>query len=118
MKAVEAKIRYDLQLVKNDQWYYYVKILPRTQEDKADFQEARLVLTANTFMPRELWFKEPNGNEVKWDITKIENGADLKRNDFVAPTPPPGWKLERAPKANPTVQGSNPAPRVVRPSGK
>jgi TIGR03009 family protein len=121
IKALDAKIRYDLHLVKgppDDKWYYYVKIVPRSQEDKQDFQEARLVLTASTYMPRELWFKQPNGNEVKWDIPAIESGVTLNRADFIAPTPPPGWKLERAPKTNPTVQGPAPAPRIVRPNGK
>ena len=111
MKAEEAKRRYDLKLVKGppeDQWYYYVEILPRFPADKADFSKARLVLNAQTFLPRELWFEQPNKNEVKWDIPRITPGAVVNRTDFTSPAPPPGWKLERVPKNN------APPPRAIR----
>jgi TIGR03009 family protein len=112
MRAEEAKRRYDLRLVKGppeDQWYYYVEISPRYDQDKQDFKRARLVLMASTFLPRELWFEQPNGNEVKWDIPKIESGVQLNRTDFTSPQAPPGWQVKRMPKAST-------APRVVRPN--
>src|SRR5262249_51764619 len=37
MKANEAKLRYDLKLVKEDQYYFYIDILPKLPVDKADF---------------------------------------------------------------------------------
>ncbi len=110
MRADEAKRRYELKLVKGppeDQWYYYIDILPRFDNDKVDFKRARLVLMAQTFLPRELWFEQANGDEVKWDIPKIETGG-VKREDF-APPNEPGWKTERMPR-------NNPQPRVVRPN--
>jgi TIGR03009 family protein len=109
MKAEEAKRRYDLQLVKEDQYYIYLKITPRLANDKQDFQEARLVLNQNSFLPRELWFVQPNGNEIKWDIPKIQNGVRLNRTDFTAPATPPGWTMVKVPRANDVP------PRVVRP---
>jgi TIGR03009 family protein len=112
MRAEEAKRRYDLRLVKGppeDQWYYYVEILPRFDADKQDFKRARLVLMASTFLPRELWFEQPNGNEVKWDIPKIEAGIPLNRTEFTSPQAPSGWQIKRVPK-------QNTAPRVVRPN--
>jgi TIGR03009 family protein len=118
MRAEEAKRRYELKLVKGppeDQWYYYVEILPRFPADKADFARARLVLNAQTFLPRELWFEQPNGDEVKWDIPKVEAGAALNRADFTSPTTPPGWSMARAPKAVEGAPRSNVPPRVVRP---
>src|SRR5262249_45575429 len=62
MKAEEAKRRYDLRLAKEDQWYVYVDILPRFPRDKADFQRARIVLNKDSFLPRQLWFEQPNGS--------------------------------------------------------
>lgn len=114
MRAEEAKRRYELKLVKEDQWYFYIEILPRFPADKADFQKARLVLTSKTFLPRELWFEQPNGNEVKWDMPKVENGAELRRTDFTSPTTPPGWSLVRVPRTNDASKSTVP-PRVVRP---
>ncbi len=112
MKAEEAKRRYDLRLAKEDQWYVYIEIQPRFPADKADFHKARLVLLNNTFLPRQLWFEQPNGNEITWDIPKIESGAAAKvqRTDFAPPSAPPtGWTFQRVPK-----QDAVP-PRVVRP---
>jgi TIGR03009 family protein len=112
MKAEEARRRYDLKLTKSDQYYFYVDVLPRHDQDKADFQRARLVLNKDSFLPRQLWFEQPNGNTVTWDIPKIENGARLDVREFDTPTPPPGWKM-----AQPLAQNGNDLPpRVVRPA--
>jgi TIGR03009 family protein len=116
MKAEEARRRYELTLVKEDQWYVYIKIQPRFPADRADFQEARLVLNNQTFLPRELWFMQPNGNEVKWDIPKVENGAALVRTDFTAPNIPQGWTLVRVPRASEGAPRNDGPPRVVRPN--
>jgi len=115
MKAEEAKRRYDLQLVKEDQWYVYLEIKPRLPADKADFQKARLVLNNQTFLPRELWFEQPNGNEVKWDLPRVDNGAKLSRVDFTAPATPPGWTMKKVPRLTDVPRADVP-PRVVRPN--
>jgi TIGR03009 family protein len=109
IKAAEAKRRYDLRLAKEDQWYVYVDIQPRSPRDRADFQKARIVLNKDTFLPRQLWFEQPNGSEVLWDIPRIMNGAKVNRADFDAPRMPPGWKMTQVP------QNADLPPRVVRP---
>lgn len=109
MKAEEAKRRYDLKLAKEDQYYVYIDIAPRFPKDKADFQRARIVLNRDTFLPRQLWFEQPNGSEVLWDIPRIQSGANVNRADFNAPNLPPGWKMSRV------AQNSDLPPRVVRP---
>jgi TIGR03009 family protein len=114
MKAEEARRRYDLRLAKIDNWYIYIEILPRFPADKQDFQKARLVLNKQSFLPRELWFQQVNGNEVKWDIPKVESGAALNRTEFVSPNVPAGWKMVRVPRPNDL--GSDVPPRIVRPS--
>ncbi|MFN4259993.1 MAG: TIGR03009 domain-containing protein [Gemmataceae bacterium] len=119
MNAEEAKRRYDLRLVKEDQWYVYVEIFPRFAADKVDFQKARLVLNQNTFLPRELWFEQPNGNEVKWDMPKIQSGVRLEAREFTPPGTPPGWNVVRVPRPQAVAPAANdpmPAPRVVRPN--
>jgi TIGR03009 family protein len=113
MKAEEAKRRYDMQLVKEDQHYIYLKILPRFPADKADFQEARLVLMRDTFLPRQLWFRQPNADEVTWDMPRIQSGVPLDRKEFVPPQPPAGWRLVEQPAR---AAGAETPPRVVRPN--
>jgi TIGR03009 family protein len=109
MKAEEAKRRYELKLVKEDQYYIYVEILPRLPQDKADFARARLVLNKDSFLPRQLWFEQANGDEVTWDLPRVQSGVQLDRKEFVAPQPPQGWKLVQPPRTSPDVP-----PRVIR----
>jgi len=116
MKAQDAKARYDLRLVNEDKWWIYMDILPRLPADKADFKKARLVLSSQTFLPRELRFWDVNGNENIWDIPKIQPNVALKRTDFGAPRLPTGWKWEKVPlMENPTAPRNDVPPRVFRP---
>jgi TIGR03009 family protein len=110
MKAVEAKARYDLKLVQEDQYYYYLGVSPRREEDKADFRAARLVLNKDSMMPRQLWFEQPNGDTVTWDFPKIETGVRLNPNEFAKPALPQGWKLVDVPARE--------QPRIIRQGGQ
>lgn len=118
MKAEEAKRRYDMTLVKEDQWYFYLEIVPKLPADKADFQRARMVLNNKTFLPRELWFEQPNGNETKWDIPELSSSAKLTKNDFTPPTPPKDWNVVRVPRAEAVPPRQDVPPRIVRPANQ
>ena len=112
MKKEEAQKRYDLKLTKTDQYYLYVDIQPRFAADKVDFKRARIVLNKETLLPRQLWFESPNQTETTWDVVQINaNDKTINRQEFDAPTPPPGWKMVAAPK------DAESPPRVARPSG-
>jgi TIGR03009 family protein len=117
MKAEEAKRRYQLTLVKGppeDKWYYYVDMLPRYDQDKVDFTRARLVLLQSTFLPRQVWFEQPNGDEVTWDIPRIDPNAPVNRQEFEQPRLPSDWNLFRVPRSE-APRGNEPPPRIVRP---
>jgi TIGR03009 family protein len=117
MKAKDAQTRYDLTLLPapaKDKWYYYVLIKPKKAQDIKQFSKARLVLNKTTFMPRQLWFQEPNGNTITWDFPTIVIGADLnnkplRREEFLQPKLEKGWKFERGTENLP--------PRLARPKG-
>ena len=114
MKADDAKKRYQMQFVPDDKgqnkWYYYLRIIPRTPQDKADFAEARLTLSSKDFMPRQLWYHQPNGNEMTWDFPKVDVNGHIPLTAFDPPrTPPSGWRVERAP-AQGRPASPNPAP--------
>jgi TIGR03009 family protein len=114
MKAADAKKRYVLTYVPpnaNDKWYYYVKVQPIAPADKAEFTEARLVISNSTFLPRQLWFQQPNQNETTWDFPKVVNGADIRVTEFAQPTLPAGWRFERVPAQ------TRETPRIIRQSG-
>jgi TIGR03009 family protein len=101
MKADDAKKRYQMTWVQdkehNNKYYHYVRILPRTPQDKADFTEAQLVLTAKDFLPCRVWYHQPNGNEVRWDF-KVDVKARVLATTFEPPhSPDKGWRWERVP---------------------
>jgi TIGR03009 family protein len=113
MKAEEAKKRYEMTMLQappNDKWYYYILIKPRTQADKQDFAKARLVLSNTSFLPRQLWFEQPNGNEITWDFPRLVSGVALQRSEFAMPQLERGWSYERFQPQNKVP------PRVARPN--
>jgi TIGR03009 family protein len=93
MKAEDAKRRYELKLAKEDTYYIYVDIVPRSATDKSDFQLARLILNKSNYLPRRLWFQHANRSEVTWDIPNLQVGMALDRRAFDKPNAPPGWKI-------------------------
>jgi TIGR03009 family protein len=111
MKAADAKARYELTLLQppaNDKWYYYILIKPKNKADQKDFSRARLVLNRTTFMPRQLWFEDPQKNEVTWDFVKLDLKTEVKRTEFAPPQKEKGWEWKTAPKES--------GPRVIRPN--
>lgn len=114
MKADDAKKRYELKLAKEDTYYIYVDITPRSQADKADFQRARLVLNKSTYLPRQLWFEHANRSEVMWDIPNLQVGMALDRRAFDKPEPPKGWKMVAGENRRQVVRPASP----TSPAGK
>jgi TIGR03009 family protein len=118
MKAEEIKKTYTLTLAKEDQWYVYVDVVPKEAKDKKDFARARLVLwngqqKEKAYLPRQLWFEHANGNEVTWDVPKVQTGVELSRRLFDKPATPNGWKLVPMTQEKPAQQQK---PSVVRPA--
>jgi TIGR03009 family protein len=90
-----VKERYTLELKKPsrpDPHYHYVLITPKTARDKADFTVARLALYRDTNMPAQIWYSQPNKNEVTWNFTKVQLNVDIPANQFV-PVVPNGWRV-------------------------
>lgn len=114
MKAEDAKAKFHITYVPapaNDKWYQYLRIRPKANADKADFTEARLVLMASNYLPRQLWFLKPNGDEVTWDLPRVTSPANLNPSHFAHPQLPAGWRFV-------PVSLQQPAPRVLRNSGQ
>jgi TIGR03009 family protein len=109
MKAADAKKQYNMSLYKVDTYYVYIDVSPKTAAGKADFTRARIVLDKTTYMPRQLWFEEANGNEITWDIPRIQVGAEIDHRAFDTPRTPPGWRLVPV-----SATAATEAPRVIR----
>jgi TIGR03009 family protein len=109
MKATEAKQRYQLSLTPpSDANYHYLLIQPKLAQDKADFTVARLVLLRQNFLPAQVWFHQPNGNEVTWNF-QPRRDAEIPASTFEQPKLLQGWKFERMPaQAKAKVRGNGP----------
>ncbi len=97
MKGQDAKERYQLTLTPSDQYYHYLFILPKLPQDKADFTKAQLVLRRDNFMPAQVWFLQPNKNEVTWRFPQVRADVNINPVEFEKPRLPPGWVFEKVP---------------------
>jgi TIGR03009 family protein len=103
MKAAQAKQHFKLEYIAppaDDKYYYFIMITPKNDCQKEDFIRARLVVLRSNFMIAQLWYEEPNGNEITWNFSKIVSPAKLDALEFQQPTPPAGWQLRKVPKMN------------------
>jgi TIGR03009 family protein len=113
MKATDAKVNYELQLLPEPEnaetkgLYYYISVLPKTPQAKSEFTDARLVLTSATFLPRQLSFKQPNGNTTTWDFPRLATNLQVDQQqfarEFIQPQPPQGWQLKKILSQDPRV---------------
>ena len=117
MSATEAKRRFEMTLMKEDQWYVYLEIKPRFPDDKAEFSNARIALYKSNLMPREMQFVPPTGNLVKWDIDNVQANVPLAATDFATPQLKqyPGWQFQNMPAPGTATPPSQPQPTKVRP---
>ncbi len=113
MGAKDAKQRYDMVLDSNsakDVNYYYIHVKPKLPHDKTDFTQARLTLYRNNSLPAQIWYHQPNGNEITWNFTKLQIDVQIPP-EFFEPAIPKGWVMERVqPKGDPEI-----APAVRKP---
>jgi TIGR03009 family protein len=103
MKAEEAKRQFHFTLAKEDEHYVYLDFVPRSVTgkhqflwwwvDDALFRNGRLVLSKGTFLTRQLWFEQANGDTVTWDLTNVVTGLPLEEQEFTTVDVPQGWKL-------------------------
>ena len=103
-RQVDVRLMKD---VSDNQPYVYLEILPKTKEARREFLRSQLVIVAETGLLRRIWIAFGNGNEVTFDFTEYGN-VQLKPTDFVAPSAPPGWKVEEIPLAEPKPASGTP----------
>jgi TIGR03009 family protein len=102
--AAALKIRFDIRLVKDDQYYVYLDLSPRTAAEKAGYERVRVALakpTANSqlppYAPAQVWLRRPSGAEEMWSFTGVRRdvpGVEEKHFEYVEI---PGFELKRAP---------------------
>jgi TIGR03009 family protein len=107
LKAREAKARFDMTLVKEDDYYIYLDIKPLLGRDKEDFLQLRLALfgpkTKFAYLPAQVYKSNPNGDSEMWSFTNPQinlPGIDEKIFQYVKV---PGFTERVAPPAKPAA---------------
>jgi TIGR03009 family protein len=108
MSAAEAQKRYDMKLVypaggKPDPNYHYLLVKPKLDHDKSDFAEARLSLYRKNNLPAQIWYLQPNKNQITWTFTQLQINVQIPVKYF-EPDLPKDWRVERVPQ-KPELQG-------------
>jgi TIGR03009 family protein len=111
LRSEEAKRRYDLKLGAQDDKFIYINIRPRLRRDQEEFEMARIVLTKDTFVPRQLWYRQPNKTEVVWDIQRTQVDGKMDQRWFDQPATPAGWKFRKI------AADADAPPKIIRNSG-
>jgi hypothetical protein len=58
-------------------------------------------------LPAQVWFHQPNGDEVTWDFQRVQSNVEIAPAVFEQPKLPPGWQFERMPaQAKPKVRST------------
>ena len=106
MGAEQAKARYHMEhILPNppDKHYHYIRIRPKLDQDKSDFSEARLSLYRANNLPAQIWYHQPNGNEITWNFSQLQIDVNIPATYF-DPAVPKDWRMERVqPKAPPVA---------------
>lgn len=95
----KVKSRYKLTLVSENEETIQLNVIPKHQNDLANFSSAEITLKRDTFLPSKLKFMEPNQNIVTFEFEKFWTNIKINPDDFVG-RPVTGadgkdWKLVR-----------------------
>ncbi len=108
MTAVDIAGRFKMKLLKEDQYYIYLEVLPVLNKDLKEFDSLILVLYASgvkgmEYLPAKVQMKLNNGQAVdEWTFKQpMVNPAGIKAADFSYITPPKDWQVK---PADPTVR--------------
>jgi TIGR03009 family protein len=107
LTASEAAKRFDLRLLKEEEWYVHIEVKPRRPKDLQEFESMTLVLfgpkTAAKgldYLPAVVVLRNNNGqSEEQWtlDREKIVVNSDKVTAESFKFVAPPGWQVFQAP---------------------
>lgn len=125
MKAVEARKRFDISFVQQDDHYVWLKVTPLTAQDQREFKVAQLgiVKYANAISPKDfplkIMWREPGESMQTWDFKSVVRN-DLNKvsmMDFTVENEKrQGWQIKEAP-AQSSQQPPTGQPNQVLPTG-
>ncbi len=113
MKAAEAKVRYGMTLLKQNDREYLISVVPNEQIDKESFTQAFVWLSKENFLPRQLQLfpvqneQGQNKETQEFKFTSIKPNAAVDDGLFNPVLQMTGWEVKHNP-----AEGAAPAPRA------
>ena len=115
-KAAEAKRKYRMNLRREDDDAFYIEILPQTEEDRDNFNQAIVKLLRSSFQPEQLMLIDENKNSKEFVFTRIDRNPQINPEYFKGREPGKSWKVIRNPagvdrqpnQGRPATTGANP----------
>jgi TIGR03009 family protein len=115
MRADDARGRYRMQLLKEDDKSYVIGVLPLKPIDQESFSKAFLQLDRRYLLPTRIYLISPDGKSTKdFTLTAIKPNVEVADENFQGKTLP-NWKVVRNPdgdgKPAPVQRGARPPMR-------
>jgi len=109
MSAIDVAARFKMKLLKEDQHYIYMEVLPVFDKDLQEFNSLILVLYNGAvkgmeYLPAKVQMKMGNGQDIEeWTFKQpLANPQGIKPADFAYVAPPKDWQVKPAdPKVRP-----------------
>jgi TIGR03009 family protein len=106
MKAEEAKQRYKMTLLGQNEQYYSILVEPRLKQDIEAFRKAQIFLDTKYLLPMRIALISPDNKSSKdFRVEHIVPNAKVEDAWFKG-RPIKGWKLIRNPDAQGQMQGN------------
>jgi TIGR03009 family protein len=108
MHASDARQRYEMRLISEDQKGYGVSIKPKLPEDKESFSIAFVQLDRDFLLPVRILMKSPDGKSQKdFSLGPMFPNKVVNDKNFVGKPLGPPWKIVRNPAADDRPRAGN-----------
>lgn len=120
MKAADARLRYTMILLKQDEKNFLIQILPKEKVDRESFSQAFLWLSKETYLPNQLYLytvgeKEKQEFQFAGNSNTIQANAPMDGKMF-SYRAIDGWKEVRNPGGNDAASPAGPLRRAASPA--
>jgi TIGR03009 family protein len=125
ISAKEYLERYQITLFKEDEFYLYLDLRPKSAADRQEFEQIQIALLGpnvkppNTpYAPAQLYILKPNGDSETWTFKKTQwNVPGVSENAFQL-VEIPGWQLKSMPPKKAEAEQPPEEIKSVEPSGR
>ena len=98
LNAREAKMRWGMTLMDQNETNFLIGIVPRYEKDKEVFSKAFLQLSKTTFLPDRMYLVDTNGKDTQdYKFSKVEPNQPINPQFFQA-LAVKGWKVVENPE--------------------